>query len=528
MSYIALARKWRPRTFAELIGQEHVTQALVNSLKRDRLHHAYLFNGTRGVGKTSIARLLAKAINCEQGPSSEPCLICDTCLAIEQGRYIDLIEIDAASKTRVEDTRELLDNVSYAPTQGRFKVYLIDEVHMLSTHSFNALLKTLEEPPAHVKFLLATTEPQKLPMTVLSRCLQFHLKPLDPKKLQQHLEHILTQEKITFDSEALQLIAKAAQGSVRDALSLLDQMIALSDGSIQTDAVKSALGYTHTDYTLRLLEALSSSDASALLSLSKNIAEEGGQYQYVLDELLSQLHQISILQAIPNTTSDISVAPALQALSKSFAPEDTQLLYQIALKGSQDISLAPTLAVGFEMTLLRMYTFRPASSVTTPALAYKKSAPIQSQPVPQSPSIKQAKVETPKEETSKIQAPNIPIIQTTSKSWAEIIPQLKLTGLALNAAQNSEFTLESNHAVSLRVGKNHRPLFTANVLEKLEGALSRYYNKPMKITLQSDEQQPDSPAEQHRLQKASERQAADEKLDADPAFQHLQDIFPSE
>ncbi|NCT57244.1 MAG: DNA polymerase III subunit gamma/tau [Legionella sp.] len=528
MSYIALARKWRPRTFAELIGQEHVTQALINSLTRDRLHHAYLFNGTRGVGKTSIARLLAKAINCEHGPSPEPCLTCDTCLAIEQGRYIDLIEIDAASKTRVEDTRELLDNVSYTPTQGRFKVYLIDEVHMLSTHSFNALLKTLEEPPAHVKFLLATTEPQKLPMTVLSRCLQFHLKPLPPALLQQHLAHILTQENLSFDGEALQLIAKAAEGSVRDALSLLDQIIALGDGSVQTDAVKRALGYTHIDYTFKLLQALGTTDAAALLEVSKHIAKEGGQYQYVLDELLTQLHQLSILQALPKTasiiTSIISTTPELLELSQHFTPEDTQLLYQIALKGAQDMSLAPTLAVGFEMTLLRMHTFRPASSVTTPALAYQQTtqtAPTSTPAlVPATTPIKSSKPDTPK-----TQEKNTSVTPSKSNTWAEIIPQLKLTGLALNAAQHAEFKLQPNHTACLRVGKNHRPLFTANVIEKLEGALTRYYAKPIKLALQHDEQQPDSPAEQDRLQKVSEREAADEKLNADPAFQHLQTIF---
>ena len=521
MSYIALARKWRPRTFAELIGQNHVTKALTNSLKRNSLHHAYLFTGTRGVGKTSVARLLAKAINCEQGPSSEPCLTCDACLAIEQGRYIDLIEIDAASKTRVEDTRELLENVTYAPTQGRFKVYLIDEVHMLSTHSFNALLKTLEEPPAHVKFLLATTEPQKLPMTVLSRCLQFRLKPLASEQLKQHLEHILTQENVTYDPEALSLIAQAADGSVRDALSLLDQIIALADGSVQTDVVKHALGYTQTDYSIKLLEALSASDASTLLTLSRNLAKEGGQYQHVLDELLTHVHQLSLLQALPETTSFISTTPELRALSQSFTPEDTQLLYQILIKGSEELSLAPTLGIGFEMTLLRMHTFRPASPAATPTLAYEKSAPIiKPQPTPSAPSIKPPKAKAPK-----IQAQNKPAAQTKPNAWSEIIPNLKLTGLALNAAQNAEFTHQSSNSVSLRVGKNHRPLFTANVLEKLEGALTRYYNKSIKLTVQSDEQQPDSPAEQHRSQQASERQAADAKLDADPAFQHLQEIF---
>lgn len=541
MSYIALARKWRPRTFAELIGQEHVTQALINSLARDRLHHAYLFNGTRGVGKTSIARLLAKAINCEHGPSPEPCLTCNTCIAIEQGRYIDLIEIDAASKTRVEDTRELLDNVSYAPTQGRFKVYLIDEVHMLSTHSFNALLKTLEEPPSHVKFLLATTEPQKLPMTVLSRCLQFHLKPLDPTLLQQHLTHILTQENLSFDAEAPQLIAKAAHGSVRDALSLLDQIIALGDGTVQTDAVKSALGYTHIDYTFNLLQALSVNDAAALLDISTSITKEGGQYQYVLDELLTQLHQLSILQALPSTSSIsssiTSAAPELLELSQRFTPEDTQLLYQIALKGAQDMSLAPTLAVGFEMTLLRMHTFRPASPVATPPLACEEkahpapthtpiqaSAPVQTAPKPlKAPNLQPRTPNTPKTQEKNNLTPHTP-----SRTWAEIIPQLKLTGLALNAAQHAEFKLQPNDTACLRVGKNHRPLFTANVIEKLEGALTRYYAKPIKLALQHDDEQPDSPAEQDRIKKASERRAADEKLNADPAFQHLQAIFPSE
>ncbi|MDF1827440.1 MAG: DNA polymerase III subunit gamma/tau [Legionellaceae bacterium] len=538
MSYIALARKWRPRTFAELIGQEHVTQALINSLARDRLHHAYLFNGTRGVGKTSVARLLAKAINCEHGPSPEPCLTCGTCVAIEQGRYIDLIEIDAASKTRVEDTRELLDNVSYAPTQGRFKVYLIDEVHMLSTHSFNALLKTLEEPPPHVKFLLATTEPQKLPMTVLSRCLQFHLKPLAPTLLQQHLAHILTQENFNFDSEALHLIAKAAEGSVRDALSLLDQIIALGNGSVQTNAVKSALGYTHIDYTFKLLQALGTADAAALLEISKLIAKEGGQYQYVLDELLTQLHQLSLVQALPKTASIITsitaAAPELLDLCQHFTPEDTQLLYQIALKGAQDMSLAPTLAVGFEMTLLRMHTFRPASSVTAPPLASEQTthrAPSQTPHIPQTmqkPAAKPMNIQPRTPVAPKIQDKSTVTPHTPSNTWAEIIPQLKLTGLALNAAQNAEFKLQPNNTACLRVGKNHRPLFTANVIEKLEGALTRYYAKSIKLALQHDEQQPDSPAEQDRLQKASERQAADEKLNADPAFQQLQAIFPSE
>ena len=299
MSYIALARKWRPRTFSQLIGQDHVNKALINSLDKKRLHHAYLFTGTRGVGKTSVARLLAKALNCEQGISSQPCLQCDTCLSIEQGRCIDLLEIDGASKTRVEDTRELLENVQYAPTSARFKIYLIDEVHMLSQHSFNALLKTLEEPPEHVKFLLATTDPQKLPVTVLSRCLQFHLNHLPIAVICQQLEHILQSESLEYEANALELIAHAAQGSMRDALSLLDQVIALGDKKLHARDIKNSLGYTQHDYALPLLDALANNEPHTLISISQRIAKESEHFHYVIDEMLRYLHQIGLYQTVP-------------------------------------------------------------------------------------------------------------------------------------------------------------------------------------------------------------------------------------
>ena len=386
MSYIALARKWRPRTFSQLLGQEHINKALINSLNHDRLHHAYLFTGTRGVGKTSVARLLAKALNCEQGISAEPCLKCDACLAIEQGRFIDLIEIDGASKTRVEDTRELLENVQYSPTSGRFKIYLIDEVHMLSQHSFNALLKTLEEPPAHVKFLLATTDPQKLPITVLSRCLQFNLKHVQPDVISLHLQHILDDEQLPYENQALELLAKAARGSMRDALSLLDQAIASSDNILGEQDVKNILGYTQQDYALQLLQSLAELESKKLLDISKQIAIEGGHFHYVVDEMLSYLHQISISQNIPDNDLFINASPEILALSTRFTSEDVQLFYQIGIKGTEEIHLAPTVAVGFEMMLLRMYTFRPSSRETTPPLAYqekrtKSIAPVETQSV---------------------------------------------------------------------------------------------------------------------------------------------------
>ncbi len=506
MNSIALARKYRPRTFSELIGQNHVTKALANSLTRNRLHHAYLFTGTRGVGKTSVARLLAKALNCEQGMGKDPCLNCDACIAIEEGRYIDLIEIDAASKTRVEDTRELLENVSYAPTNGRFKVYLIDEVHMLSTHSFNALLKTLEEPPEHVIFLLATTEVQKLPMTVLSRCLQFHLNALTPDTIQKQLELILNQENITFDDEALTLIAKAADGSMRDSLSLLDQMIALSDDRIETDSVKEALGHTKHNHVLDILNALASQNPEQLIHTSHAIAKEGGQYAYVLDELLSNLHQLSLLYVLPQAKHPLTT------LCQSIKAEDAQLFYQIAQKGKAELTLAPTRAIGFEMTLLRMHAFKPVGKAATPALAYEAK--------PNTPKIKTPPA--PKAEKPK------PKARPTENGWSTLIPKLKLTGLALNAAKQSELKLQENGSASLHFDKNHRSLFTPGVLKKIEEELSKHYGQTIKINLQSDDQTPNTPAKKEQVQdqiKQAEHQA---KLDADNAFQALKETFASE
>ena len=362
MSYTVLARKWRPKKFAELVGQTHVMQALANALDQQRLHHAYLFTGTRGVGKTTIARIFSKALNCEQGISSTPCGVCDTCRSIDEGRFIDLIEVDAASKTKVDDTREILDNVQFAPTQGRYKVYLIDEVHMLSKSSFNALLKTLEEPPEHVKFLLATTDPHKLPITVLSRCLQFNLMRLTQLQIQTHLEFIMEQEGLPFESNALALIAKGADGSARDALSLLDQAIAYGAGEVLFQPVQTMLGLVDQQYSLAILQALAANDPELVKQAVQQLASMGVDYQALLSQLIETLHALSYYQVFGDNASSMSVPDdVLMSLAEQISPERVQLLYQVALLAKQDMQLAPDIRIGFEMALIRMLAFQPAS-----------------------------------------------------------------------------------------------------------------------------------------------------------------------
>lgn len=587
MSYLALARKWRPRTFSQLVGQEHINKALINALNLQRLHHAYLFTGTRGVGKTSVARILAKALNCETGISSEPCLQCDACIAIEQGRFIDLIEIDGASKTRVEDTRDILDNVQYAPASGRFKIYLIDEVHMLSQHSFNALLKTLEEPPAHVKFILATTDPQKLPVTVLSRCLQFNLKHLPAELINQHLQLILKDEQLLFEPQALDILAQAARGSMRDALSLLDQAITSCDNQLLASDVKKILGYTQQDYAVKLLHALAEQNAPELLTLSQKIAEEGSHFQYVLDELLNYLHQISVYQSIGDNNPLICPADDIKILAKQFSPEDIQLFYQIGLKGREEIQLAPTLTIGFNMTLLRMYTFRPAPVSTKPFLAFEQTTPVatvasQLETTAQAEQLSSVQethssieIEVSPAETIVVQASLLPIIdkrmpnepepalqqvehikapqpqiamdvntitpiatQTPSspatnvpietKNWADIIPELKLSGFALTAIENAEFVNKDGREVTLRVSRGHQSLFTPTSIARIEAGLADYYQSPVKILLDSKEAVQASPAQQKERATQEKQQNAELALNNDPVFQQLQQEFSAE
>nr|WP_067288505.1 DNA polymerase III subunit gamma/tau [Marinobacterium profundum] len=363
MSYQVLARKWRPKRFQEMVGQEHVLKALVNALDDDRLHHAYLFTGTRGVGKTSIARLFAKSLNCEVGVSSDPCGQCSACREIAEGRFVDLIEVDAASRTKVEDTRELLENVQYAPTHGRYKVYLIDEVHMLSTHSFNALLKTLEEPPPHVKFLLATTDPQKLPVTILSRCLQFNLKNMIPERIVEHLRFVLGEESIPFEEAALWLLARSADGSMRDGMSLTDQAIAFGAGTITTLDVQTMLGSIDQMLVSRLVECLSARDAKALLAAVADLAQFSPDYASVLGDMISLLHRVAIAQVLPDAADNsLGDREQILALSRALTAEDVQLYYQIALMGRRDLPYVPDAREGLEMVLLRMLAFRPADA----------------------------------------------------------------------------------------------------------------------------------------------------------------------
>lgn len=535
MSYLALARKWRPRTFSQLIGQDHINKALIKSLEQKKLHHAYLFTGTRGVGKTSIARLMAKALNCEEGISANPCLRCSACIAIEEGRFIDLIEVDAASKTRVEDTREILENIVYAPTCGRFKIYLIDEVHMLSNHSFNALLKTLEEPPEHVKFLLATTDPQKLPITVLSRCLQFNLKHISIEAIAQQLKYILQQEQLVFEEAAIHLLAKAAKGSMRDALSLLDQAIAGSDNLTLTD-IKSILGYSQKDYALQLLRGLINNDASALIQLCNEIAEEGGYFSYILEQILDYLHQLTLCAYLP-PHAVLQFSAEVQALAAQFTPEDIQLFYQIALKGNAELYLMPSTAINFQMIILRMLTFRPAPAATIPPLNYSTPASsiktastttslsaekvistVPIEPSIQIPSIKN----TDREPQKSYETP------PASINWPVVLNQLSLKGLAHTASENAEFLAFDNTTLTLKAARGHQSLFTPSVIKKIEQELVLHLQQKIKLQIIFDESISASPAQKKQIQTNLNLQEAEACLIEDPVFQKLKDSFSAE
>ncbi|MCT8189695.1 DNA polymerase III subunit gamma/tau [Pseudomonas monteilii] len=386
MSYQVLARKWRPRSFREMVGQAHVLKALINALDNQRLHHAYLFTGTRGVGKTTIARIIAKCLNCETGITSTPCGTCSVCREIDEGRFVDLIEIDAASRTKVEDTRELLDNVQYAPSRGRFKVYLIDEVHMLSTHSFNALLKTLEEPPPYVKFILATTDPQKLPATILSRCLQFSLKNMSPERVVEHLSHVLAGENVPFEPDALWLLGRAADGSMRDAMSLTDQAIAFGEGKVLAADVRAMLGSLDHGQVYGVLQALLEGDARALLEAVRNLAEQGPDWAGVLAEMLNVLHRVAIAQALPEAVDNgQGDRERVLALASALPAEDVQFYYQMGLIGRRDLPLAPDPRGGFEMVLLRMLAFRPADTDEAPKPVLKPAGISQATADPATP-----------------------------------------------------------------------------------------------------------------------------------------------
>ena len=453
MSYQVLARKWRPRSFREMVGQEHVLKALINALDHNRLHHAYLFTGTRGVGKTTIARILAKCLNCDVGVSSEPCGECSSCMEISEGRFVDLIEVDAASRTKVEDTRELLDNVQYAPTRGRYKIYLIDEVHMLSNHSFNALLKTLEEPPAHVKFLLATTDPQKLPVTILSRCLQFNLKNMSPERIVAHLQTVLKEEMVPFDEAALWQLARSADGSMRDALSLTDQAIAFGSGKIADSDVTSMLGTIDHQLIERLVSALVAVNGAELLTAVAQFAEQAPDYHAALGDLITLLHRIAIAQALPDAL-DNSYGDREQILrfAQSLAPEDVQLFYQTGLIGRRDLHLAPDPRLGFEMTLLRMLAFKPQGTADVPT-----------RPLPQSGNQEQSSDRAPKD---------MPVAESSAQASPAVT-----SFVAEQAAEETQIVMptsepqpDSATASEAESGKKPKPVLDAALLAELKTA----------------------------------------------------------
>ncbi|ELW5147250.1 DNA polymerase III subunit gamma/tau [Salmonella enterica subsp. enterica serovar Infantis] len=467
MSYQVLARKWRPQTFADVVGQEHVLTALANGLSLGRIHHAYLFSGTRGVGKTSIARLLAKGLNCETGITATPCGVCDNCREIEQGRFVDLIEIDAASRTKVEDTRDLLDNVQYAPARGRFKVYLIDEVHMLSRHSFNALLKTLEEPPAHVKFLLATTDPQKLPVTILSRCLQFHLKALDVEQIRHQLEHILNEEHIAHEPRALQLLSRAADGSLRDALSLTDQAIASGDGQVSTQAVSAMLGTLDDDQALSLVEAVVDANGERVMSLINEAAARGIEWEALLVEMLSLLHRIAMVQLSPAALgSDMAaIEQRMLELARTVPPGDLQLYYQTLLIGRKELPWAPDRRMGVEMTLLRALAFHPRMPLPEPETPRQSFAPVAPTAVMTPPQVQQ---------------PSAPAPQTSPAPLPASTSQVLAARNQLQRAQGVTKTKKSEPAAASRA----RPV-NNSALERLASVSERVQARPAPSALET-------------------------------------------
>jgi DNA polymerase-3 subunit gamma/tau len=496
MSYQVLARKWRPQSFTEMVGQNHVLRALINAIDSQELHHAYLFTGTRGVGKTTIARILAKCLNCESGITSKPCGTCSACLDIRDGKFVDLIEVDAASRTKVEQTRDLLENVAYAPTRGRFKIYLIDEVHMLSTHSFNALLKTLEEPPAHVKFLLATTDPDRLPMTVLSRCLHFHLKNMPVETIGLQLANILTQEKIPFESPALDLLAHAAQGSMRDALSLLDQAIAYGQGKIETTAVRELLGHLDPQALLQILNALQNKQGDALLAALDVLSTQGIEPQAILDELIQALHQIAMIQLVPER---LGAHSDLHHFAKSFSPPDIQLFYQIAVNGRRDLPWMASARLGLEMIVLRMLAFYPQTINVSqaPPQAIKVQTPVASE-------------NTPKNNVS-----------LAGKTWADIAPQLGLTGLAMALASHCVLKSIDETQIQLALAPQHAPLLNAASAQRLQDALSTYLGRKIIAKISLEETGEETPALQQEQKQQQAQHMAEEGIKTDPQVQAM-------
>jgi DNA polymerase-3 subunit gamma/tau len=523
MSYIVLARKWRPKRFAEMVGQEHVLRALGNALDSGKVHHAFLFTGTRGVGKTTIARILAKSLNCETaGVSSNPCGVCAACREIDEGRFVDLIEVDAASRTKVDDTRELLDNVQYAPTRGRYKVYLIDEVHMLSSHSFNALLKTLEEPPPHVKFLLATTDPQKLPITVLSRCLQFSLKRLPVSLIGERLKFIAAAENLQFEPAAVTLVARAAEGSMRDALSLLDQLIAFGGGALNEANARAMLGTIDRGHVARLIDALARADGPALLAEVKELDRNAPDYDRALVELAAFLQRIAMAQIVPEAAlqDEESDADSLPRLAQAISPEDVQLYYQIALGGRRDLAMAPEPRLGFEMTLLRMLAFRPdAAAIRTGTNGRSRESEAGAGP---------ARAVAPDAAASAAGASNAPSVKLTSieaNNWPMVVEAASLSGMVRQFALNCVPTSFEDNLLVFKIDQATADRRTKAIEDKLVQCLGKYLGRHIRIAFETAQSALATPARQRALAEREKADRAAAAFDADPTVKALRERF---
>jgi DNA polymerase III subunit gamma/tau len=562
---LALARKWRPRAFADLKGQEHVVQALSNALTQGRLHHAYLLTGTRGVGKTTLARILAKCLNCETGVTSTPCGTCSACSQIDAGRFVDLLELDAASNTGVDNMREVLDNAQYAPTVGRYKVYIIDEVHMLSKPAFNSMLKTLEEPPAHVKFILATTDPQKIPVTVLSRCLQFNLKPMPPALVAQHLAEVLAQENVDAEPAALNILARAAAGSMRDALSLTDQAIAYGSGRIEAAGVEAMLGSVRRDYLFDLLDALAAQDGDALLGQARQLAESGTAFDAALQDLGNLLTQLALLLQAPQAAEACTDAERMQAAAEQLDAETVQLYYQIALNGRRDLPYAPDEFSGFCMTLLRMLAFAPGSG--SPGAAPPRAAPVRRAeptaraaapaaspvvpPVPAVPAVA-PDIRGAASESLASSAPAAPVAsaepaapaapaarpepavaelvarESTPRGawdWLAIVAELRLGGMAKMLADHCELVSQAGDAVTLRVGEAHKHLLDRTYQDRLVTALREKYGAALDVSFEIGAAAQKTPQQVRTRIKQARQAEAVAAIESDPFVRELVDQF---
>jgi DNA polymerase-3 subunit gamma/tau len=555
MSYQVLARKWRPRTFATLVGQEHVVRALTHALTDGRLHHAYLFTGTRGVGKTTLARILAKSFNCEAGVTATPCGVCSACTEIDAGRFVDLLEVDAATNTKVDEMRQLLENAVYAPTRGRFKVYVIDEVHMLSNSAFNAMLKTLEEPPEHVKFILATTDPQKIPVTVLSRCLQFNLKQMTPSLIAAHLKHILEVEAISAEPAALNLLARSAAGSMRDALSLLDQAIAHGAGKVEEAQVRDMLGTVDLDYLFSILDALLASDVAGMLRVAEGMAGRSLSFAAALQELASLMTRLQVAQFAPEAVpEDLPERARLLALAGRFEPEYVQLAYQIAIQGRNELHLAPDEQDGFAMTLLRLYAFRPAGAgdvlpratppaatsegtrrpvVASPAAPEARQAVAgndvspapAAEPAPEPEPAARPTDDPPVETRAAVAPPVPPAAVGEPPDWHELLAALKLGGMARELGQHCGVKSLGGTRLVLCLSPMHRHLQIKAAQDKLQQALSEHFGRPMQLSIELDEVAGETPAATARRQRQERQEQAVASVEQDVFVREVIDVF---